>query len=245
MRLLSWNIHKGIGGIDRRYKLDRIVEVIRYYNPDIVTLQEVDRDVPRSRRDHQTEYLAESLAYPYSVFGPNVTLKTGCYGNATLSRSPISHWTNIDLSFKGKKARGALYCQIRTQVAAHRFTIHLVNIHLGLSGLERRWQIRRLLESDDLTHLDSTSRIVVAGDTNDWSGALARGRLKKQGYSCVTGIGRRASLTFPSWQPVGALDRVFLAGALTGEHRFRSRLKLARQSSDHLPILVDLELLHR
>ena len=41
-RLLTWNIHKGIGGIDRRYRPDRIVEVIRHYEPDVVLLQEVD-----------------------------------------------------------------------------------------------------------------------------------------------------------------------------------------------------------
>lgn len=28
MRLLSYNIHKGIGGQDRRYRLDRIIEVL-------------------------------------------------------------------------------------------------------------------------------------------------------------------------------------------------------------------------
>ena len=28
MRLLSWNIHKGIGGRDRRYALRRIIDCI-------------------------------------------------------------------------------------------------------------------------------------------------------------------------------------------------------------------------
>jgi endonuclease/exonuclease/phosphatase family metal-dependent hydrolase len=36
MRLLSWNIHKGIGGRDRRYALDRIVACIEAENPDLV-----------------------------------------------------------------------------------------------------------------------------------------------------------------------------------------------------------------
>ena len=50
MRLLSYNIHKGIGGRDRRYRLARVIEVIEEENPDLLLLQEVSRDAPRSAR---------------------------------------------------------------------------------------------------------------------------------------------------------------------------------------------------
>ena len=48
MRLLTYNIHKGIGGRDRRYSLERIIDVIEAENPDLICLQEVDRHVRRS-----------------------------------------------------------------------------------------------------------------------------------------------------------------------------------------------------
>ena len=41
-RLISYNIHKGIGGVDRRYDLGRVIETINFYRPDIALLQEVD-----------------------------------------------------------------------------------------------------------------------------------------------------------------------------------------------------------
>jgi endonuclease/exonuclease/phosphatase family metal-dependent hydrolase len=220
-----------------------VVTVIRHYDPDIVVLQEVDDGVPRSGSTCQHETLADALNYPNAVFGANVFLKHGCYGNAILSRYPVIRWRNIDLTFVGKKARGALYAEIRVTAEDHRLTLHLVNVHLGLSGMERRWQVRNLLESEELTRLDQRSRLVIAGDINDWSGALGRGRLRQAGFQCLSGTGRRASLTFPSWQPVGALDRVFARGAITGEHYQRARLALARQASDHLPVVVDMELL--
>ena len=47
MRLLTYNIHKGVGS-DRRYKLDRVIEVIRDQAPDLICLQEVDFNVRRS-----------------------------------------------------------------------------------------------------------------------------------------------------------------------------------------------------
>src|SRR5206468_2107075 len=45
MRLLTYNIHKGVGGSDRRYRLERAVAVIAAEEPDLVCLQEVDRHV--------------------------------------------------------------------------------------------------------------------------------------------------------------------------------------------------------
>ena len=243
MRLLSWNIHKGIGGVDRRYDLNRILAVIEHYKPDVAILQEVDQGVPRSRHHPQHELVAEILDYPHAVFAPNVWLKKGCYGNATLSRYPFAKSQNIHLGVRGKKPRGALYTEIRAKTEEHVYTLHLVSIHLGLSGMERRLQINRLLDTTELTRLGTTSRVVIAGDTNDWNGALGRGPFKNAGFECVTGRGRRASLTFPAWQPVSPLDRVFVRGPLTSEHHFRGRLKITRQASDHLPVVVDFKIL--
>ncbi len=42
MKVLSYNIHKGIGGGDRLYRIDRIVKVIEEHKPNIICLQEVD-----------------------------------------------------------------------------------------------------------------------------------------------------------------------------------------------------------
>jgi len=245
MRILCWNIHKGIGGVDRRYDLHRILRVIDHYDPDVMILQEVDQGVPRTRRHDQVGLIADVLEYPHAEYGPNVRLRWGRYGNATLSRSPIVNARNIDLSFGIKKSRGALYTEIRTRVDEHTYRLHLVNVHLGLSGMERRWQVKRLMDSNELSRLDAASRIVVAGDTNDWNGALGRGPLKKSGFLCATGTGRRASLTFPAWQPVSALDRVFYRGAIESEHHYRGRLRITRQASDHLPVIVDFRIMER
>ena len=49
-RIVTYNIHKGIGGIDRRYRPERIAETLAHYEPDIVFMQEVDDGVPRSKR---------------------------------------------------------------------------------------------------------------------------------------------------------------------------------------------------
>ncbi len=245
MRLLTWNIHKGIGGVDRRYALGRITEVLRHHDADLVLLQEVDEGVPRSAGDGQAELLAGLLGYAHHAFAPNVRLTTGRYGNATLSRFPIARSRNIDLTLPLKKRRGGLFTTVEVPWHGRHYAVHVVNLHLGLASVERRWQLRRLLGSPTLAALDAHSRLIVAGDFNDWSGALGRHTLRAAGFACATGVGAHATTTFPAFRPVGPLDRVFHRGALRRRAHFRSRLALARQASDHLPLIVDFELVTR
>ena len=243
MRLLTWNIHKGIGGVDRRYALERTEAVIRHYRPDVLALQEVDQGVPRSRLHDQARLLAERLGFEHVAFAANVRLTRGRYGNATLSHHPITHQQNLDLTIPLKKRRAALYTLLRVPWRGHRLTVHLFNWHLGLSGMERRVQVRKLLGRRQVRQLHrNTSRIIIAGDTNDWAGALPGGALGQAGFDCVTGTARSALRTFPAWGPLGALDKVFVRGPLSATHLTRPRLDLARQASDHLPVLVDLDL---
>ncbi len=245
MRLLIWNIHKGIGGTDGRYSLGRVVDVIRHYEPDVAVLQEVDEGCPRSGCDRQVDLLGDVLGLPHRAWGPNVTLTRGWYGNATLSRWPILQRHNVSLRFGPKKPRGALVTDIVAEENGHHLRVHVVNLHLGLSGVERRWQAHRLLTSPALAHLTRASRLVVAGDFNDWSGAVPRLMQWNYGLRCVTGRGAGATRTFPAFGPVGALDRVLVRGDVRCVKHFASRLEVAREASDHLPVVVELHLRRR
>ena len=66
LTVATYNIHKGIGGRDRRYRLERVVEVIAAEQPDVILLQEVDRHVRRSRFDDQPKLLARHFEDPKS-----------------------------------------------------------------------------------------------------------------------------------------------------------------------------------
>ena len=75
MRLLSYNIHKGVGGRDRRYRMERILQVIEDENPDFICLQEVDRNVRRSHHHDQPQLLAEYFNVAAHHYQLNVPLK--------------------------------------------------------------------------------------------------------------------------------------------------------------------------
>src|SRR5271154_6391321 len=105
MRILTYNIHKGIGGRDRRYRFGRILAVIEGENPDILCLQEVDRNVRRSRYHDQPQLLADYFGNLDRLYQMNVKLKEGGYGNLLLSRWPLESQHQISLRHEGRKPR--------------------------------------------------------------------------------------------------------------------------------------------
>jgi len=237
-RLLTYNIHKGIGGADRRYRLKRIIEVLEHCQPDIALLQEVDDGVPRSRLDRQVELLADAVELPHHVFQRNVQLKHGGYGNAILSRFPISDLQHIDLTIRFKKRRRALVAHCQIHRGSHTRSIVVANVHLGLSGIERQIQLRRLLNSPTITRAHKNTPIAIGGDYNDVWGMLGKGILQPAGFTSVGGNIR----TFPAALPLRPLDRIYYRNLMQTRHAFASRTRVARQASDHLPLVVDMEI---
>ncbi|QDT01337.1 endonuclease/exonuclease/phosphatase family protein [Adhaeretor mobilis] len=243
LRLMTYNIHKGIGGLDRKYRLERIVEVIDHYRPDVACLQEVDEGVPRSHRDHQVEKLAEQLGYQHTAFQRNVKLRRGAYGNAILSRFPIQECIDIDLTVRPKKRRQAQLARLIAETPHGSANLTVVNLHLGLAGFERTIQLRRLFASGELSKPPSDhvldQAIIVAGDFNDVWENLGKRLLQPQGFQRA-GAGIR---TFPAIAPLRALDGIHFRGRpLSYGHSFAGRTNIAKQASDHRPLVADFEL---
>ncbi len=236
MRLLTYNIHKGIGGRDRLYRLRRIIDVVEAENPDLVCLQEVARHLRRSHFDDQPGLLCRYFKSANYCYQPNVHLRTGGYGNLILSRWPILRKHQISLRLKTKKPRGAQLVVIQTPEGP----LHLVNYHLGLAEKERHWQVEHLLnhhlfrESIDLPTL-------IAGDANDWRNTLHKADFSVHGFQQVTTpISRFRS--FPAYLALGSLDKVFSRGKIIVRHARVVHSQLARRASDHLPLVIDFHL---
>ncbi len=237
MRLLSYNIHKGVGGRDRRYRLERVIEVIEAENPDLICLQEVDHNVRRSRFHDQPRMLGDYFRSVAHLQQINVRLKSGGgYGNLVLSRWPFQGKHQLSLRMGKKKPRGAQIAVVDTPEGS----LHLVHWHLGLAERERHWQVKHLLEHPlfgESAHLPT----LIAGDTNDWRNTLGRGPFAEHGFDHVTHpISRFRS--FPAWFPIGSLDKVYCRGSIFIRAVRVVRTKLAKRASDHLPLVVDFHL---
>ena len=107
MRLVTYNIHKGIGGNDRRYNLERVIDVLAALEADFLCLQEVTIDLPRTSRHDQADILTERFRPMFATYQQNAKWKVGGYGNLVLSRWPLREHHRISLQFGQKKPRGA------------------------------------------------------------------------------------------------------------------------------------------
>jgi endonuclease/exonuclease/phosphatase family metal-dependent hydrolase len=236
MRVLSYNIHKGIGGRDRRYRLERIIAVIEHENPDLICLQEVDRNVRRTRHHDQPALLTEFFHAVGSLYQLNVRLKEGGYGNLLLSRWPFERTHQVSLRQQLRKPRGAQLAVIATPEGP----LHLVHWHLGLGEQERHWQVKHLLEHP-LFRESSALPTLIVGDFNDWRNTLARGPFARHGFHHVTAP-RSRFRSFPANWAVLSLDKAFMRGPIEVRQARIVHSPLTRLASDHLPLVLDFHI---
>lgn len=235
MRLISYNIHKGIGGRDRQYDLSRIIRVIEHENPDLICLQEVTRQAQRTRRDDQPNLLCESFAFQHFTYQMNVHYRRGGYGNLFLSRWPIIRRHHLSLRRGWRKSRGAQLVVIDTP-EGH---VHIANWHLGLASSERTWQARLLLKHPLFRESEHLPTLVV-GDSNDWRNQLDVNSFAEFGFVHVTAPPSRFR-TFPAFLPALSLDKAFHRNLLIREAAI-VRTPLSHLASDHLPLRIDFHL---
>ncbi len=242
---MSYNIHRAIG-VDRRFRPERILQILDHHAPDLLLLQEVDDGVPRSGRLDLARELADELGYPHYAIGHNVALRNGRYGNATLSRFPITRERNIDLTIPSRKRRGCQHTTVRVEDGTGPARdVEVFNLHLGLSANERTQQVGRLVRSSEFQALVSDHPCLIGGDFNDWRSLLHPIFTEILSFGCATQRRKGhdgAIRTYPAFSPTGGLDKIYYRGPLRVTAAQRCRLRVSRIASDHLPIVADFEL---
>ena len=225
----SYNIHKGVG-LDRRRDPERIMAVLREIDADVIALQEADRRFGE-RHAVLPHQLLEDHGHYRAVPLSSGTNSIGWHGNALLVRREFTIAEAGIVPLPTLEPRGA----IRADLLVKGQRVRVVGMHLDLSGLRRRQQVRAIL--DHCTRCDHPSPTVLMGDFNEWSqqgGSLREFHVPWK----VLSPGR----SFPSRRPVAQLDRLVISGewhcAGAGVHHSG----LAAIASDHLPVWARLEL---
>jgi endonuclease/exonuclease/phosphatase family metal-dependent hydrolase len=223
-RILTWNIHKGIGS-DRRYDLERVIDLARRHGPDIVALQEVDSR-GRDPTNLPLAALKQALG-SHAAEARTIVAEDGHYGHVLISRWPLETIILHDVSIGRREPRCAIDAVIRTP----RGPFRAIATHLGLGLGERKRQIGKLVTLARAA--DPNEGMVMLGDFNDWHGEVRR---------ALDGLLPAWSFlrTFPARRPIFKLDRIFCrpAGALTQCWTDAE----AASASDHLPVIADLAL---
>lgn len=229
----SYNIHKAVG-LDRRRDPDRIISVLREIDADVIALQEVDRRfgarpsvLPRQTLDDHTPYTPVRLDHGH--FGRPDSL--GWHGNALLVRRDIGVVDAGIVPLPTLEPRGAIRADF--EVAGRR--VRVVGMHLDLSGLRRRQQVRTVLAH--LDECDGHCPTVLLGDFNEWARTGGCFREFGRGWNLLA-PGR----SFPSRRPVAQLDRIVVSQGWDIEHLSVHHSALAAVASDHLPVIARLTL---
>jgi endonuclease/exonuclease/phosphatase family metal-dependent hydrolase len=217
--------------------LERILSVIEGEAPDLICLQEVDRNLRRSGHDDQPGKLAEALPSAGQLFQPNVSFGRGCYGNLLLSRWPLRETRIVSLKMAWHWPRGAEMVVVETPEGP----LLLVNWHLGLGERERHWQVRHLLGHPQFQEWARQLPTLMIGDSNDWRNTLAHGPFARHEFHHVTAP-RESFRTFPAYYPMVSLDKAFARGAISVQRVRVVHTHLAKRASDHLPLVIDFHL---
>src|SRR5512138_3414490 len=236
MRVMSWNLH-GLRGADGRRDPERIARVIDDVRPDVAGLQEVGLPPPPGSPPDPAELLA-GLTGMRGAFGPTMSDRRGfAYGNAVLSRHPVLAVRNYDLSVPGREPRGC----VRADVELAGTRLHFFAAHLGLHWRERRRQAAQLLSADILRDAALSYPLVLVGDFNSVSGRSAVPRWLRRQLVDAAIAARNEAPTFPSRFPLLRLDHCYVGASIRVLEVEVVRTAEVRRASDHLPLVVELE----
>lgn len=248
LRVLTSNIQSGISATGQRTGAEELARAYADVAADVLALQEVDRDQPRSGHLDQLSVIAGALDLPHTRYGaavggdvrrsrkapPSVGGYTGpAYGVALASRYPIiasfaqalprlttwlPKWNRGRLGIWVHEPRVA----VAAVIDAPGGPLAVASTHLSLLVPVATWQLRTLLRKvSALGH-----PAVVAGDFNLGYSTVARTAAQWQAPR---------ALTFPADRPLRQIDHVLTRGARAGQAQ-----ALRLPISDHRALAVEI-----
>ena len=246
----SYNMRKAIG-TDRRRNPQRVLDVLHEIGADVVALQEADKRFGGRASAVPHELIDEHGLYKPVHFGLRhrrtleripggfgdkaeklIKLKTrniGWHGNALLVKQHIGVIDVTAIDLPTLEPRGAVMAELLIEDRP----LRVIGMHLDLSGLWRRRQMRAILHA--IAARVQKMPTVLMGDTNDWRDAA--GCLRDLGPSYQVAP---TGPSFHSRRPVACLDRIIVHTDLRIDAAGVHVSPAAKRASDHLPVWARL-----
>lgn len=232
LRVLTYNIHHG-EGVDGKLDLARIAAVIRSVEPDIVALQEVDQNTERTGKIDQPAELSRLTGMDV-VFGDNIKLQGGSYGNAVLSKFPIKRHENHPLPpFDKGERRGLLEVEIELP---HERTLLFFATHLDHQRSPKDRNAAAEIIARRSANLKAQPAL-LAGDLNDGPSSTTLAMLGAAGW---TRSNKEPIGTVPVKSPLRQIDFILFRPENVWR-RIETRVLEEAVASDHRAVLAVIE----
>jgi len=251
VRIATFNILSGRSPADDEVDEQRFQQAVSALDADVLALQEVDRNLPRSKHHDLTALAAEAMGADEHRFvaalsgtpGATWTAATGneqpdsaAYGIALLSRYPVRGWSVVRLPPFPVRVPHRFHGQWRpvwvrdepraaavAEVDSPHGRLRVVTTHLSYLPWWNGHQLRVLLR--ELGAQDGT--VVLLGDLN-----MGRRRAEQLTAMRPLAVGH----TFPASAPAEQIDHILVRGDLVASGGGPVRLPM----SDHLALTADV-----
>lgn len=232
LNLLTYNIRHGAPYNSDVINLANIAAVIKQSKADVIALQEVDVNTKRSSnvddQIDQAKKLAELLGMEY-YFSKSISYKEGEYGNAILSKYPLSNKRRFDLPHVAGGEQRSI--ALATVTLPDGKTFEFGSTHFDLNTI-------RVEQAQFLNDLSTqlNKPLFIGGDFNATQDSEEMIRLKKEfNFSCMGAC----QFTIPVVSPTKAIDFIVYNPLAKQTYTFLSGVSMTGQyASDHLPVLA-------
>lgn len=215
LRVLTYNIHHA-QGTDGKFDYARIAKIIKDLKPDIVALQEVDRNTDRASGIDQAKKLGELTGMQHA-FGTAMHFSGGQYGEAILSRFPLEDVKSYRLPFRTEQEPR---CALATRILPDNGIPELIFVGTHLCHQSRE---NRTEQAQRINHLFASDKssipVVLAGDLNARPGSEPMKLLKEHWVDAIAPQSRIDYILLRSEDPWKVLEVKIVDDLVASDHR--------------------------
>lgn len=231
VKLMQWNLHIAID-MNYKFNLKTQADVILAHDPDVVILNEVDKNCPRTGYTDMTKELATLTGMCFSQFAAaRILPPEGLYGNAILSRYRMELVGSWLIPASEDETRGMTLMKI---YAPNPFLVAMTHLCWRQTPEENAQRVAAVTKIDELIAKNNPGKlpVILAGDFNCYPKSDPVDKLAELGWTLEKPIP-----TFPSKAPKSEIDFVFRK---TADNRMEvvDRIGIDEKiASDHIPVI--------